>query len=380
MIDDWLFRAGQELGFESPGGVSLEELGAPPAPEGPIAYQLAELLERPELLAPPVPVIPRVLYRERITLLAASWKVGKTTLLRDLVAGGSAGRAILGEHTEPGRFLWAALDEPLGDTVRGLHAANPDPERILLVSPPCTSAQLIQLAIDNDVDAVIIDTMSDLAFQEVEDENSAMQVKRFLAPWRAASREHGFAVCFLHHTGKLSGRSRGSGAIDALADLILTMSVSDDDPTVRKIEARGRVAVDDFRVQWGESGFALADTEPSILQQVRQFVWGRPGSSKRAVVDHIGRKSSTVYAAINALCATGEIENRGGQFRSELYVVENAGKHSGSTHPTARKPAPESPGSTRDAPRDALSASPPVGGKRSAGSTEPNSHQPEMWT
>lgn len=331
--------------------------------EGPESFLLEDLLERPELLAPPVAVVPRFLYRERITLLAGGWKAGKSTLVRDIVAAASAGRSVLKESTAPARVLWAVPDEPLGDAVRGLQAANPDPSMIRLVTPPCTSAQLITLALEHEADAVIVDTLSDLAYHEADgDENDALAMKRFLAPWRQAAREHGLAVCLLHHTGKQTGRSRGSGVIDAIADLILTLSIDADDKAVRLLAAQGRVAVQDFRVIWGASGFELADQEVGIMQQVRMAVWARPGISKRGIVEAVPRKATDVYAAINALLATGELVNLGTGNRFELHLGEQGGKHPGKHSTESREPAWESLGSGREAVSESRSASFPVGG------------------
>jgi len=38
---------------------------------------LSELLEDPDLLQPPKPIVPRLVWKERITLLAAREKAGK---------------------------------------------------------------------------------------------------------------------------------------------------------------------------------------------------------------------------------------------------------------------------------------------------------------
>jgi len=56
------------------------EAGAEAPREAPLTRSLAELLADPDALNPPEPVIPRLAYRGRVTLLAAREKAGKSTV------------------------------------------------------------------------------------------------------------------------------------------------------------------------------------------------------------------------------------------------------------------------------------------------------------
>lgn len=49
-----------------------------------VFVSLAELMARPELLAPPEAVVRRIAYRGRLVLVAAPDKSGKTTLLANV--------------------------------------------------------------------------------------------------------------------------------------------------------------------------------------------------------------------------------------------------------------------------------------------------------
>lgn len=76
--------------------------GNGPADEPHRWFTLEELARRPELLAPPEAVVPRLAWEGRLTLLAAREKTGKSTLVRSAIAAKVTGRDFLGE---PQSFL-----------------------------------------------------------------------------------------------------------------------------------------------------------------------------------------------------------------------------------------------------------------------------------
>lgn len=328
----------------------------------PVVHILGDLFDNPELLRPPEPIVRRFAYRGRLTLFPAPRKSGKSTLIAAMAAAASSGTDFLGESVPASSVLWAALDEPLNDTVRRFHALGAD-RSLFVAEGLVTVAQLANSARELGVDLLIIDTLSDLLAREhLDNENGALEVKRALQPLRTLARDTGIAVVLLHHTGKATGKSRGSGVFEDMADLILHLSVSADNPALRKIDVEGRLAVDSFTVTWGESGFELGGRELTVIERVRLAVQARPGMSKRQVREVVTGRTEEINAAIGRLQIEGVVVDRGSKTRSELFFVENPGNHPGNhlaNHPgTAR----ESPGTTWEPLRGMAGGSPPVGG------------------
>ncbi|MCA9762952.1 MAG: AAA family ATPase [Gemmatimonadetes bacterium] len=286
-------------------------------------HRLLDLQQRPELLAPPRAVIPGIAYAGRVTLLAAPRKSGKSTLLGGAVAALSAGRAFLGEPLDQAETLWLALDEPLGDLVRRLGAEEADGRSILIAEPPMTPARAIVAASEHAPALLVIDTLSDLLASSVESENDAASNKRALAPIRELARSENIAVVLCHHTTKATGRSRGSGAFEDMADLILHLAVDAEDPTVRRVAVEGRVPASDFAFRWGLNGFELADDEAPLITRVRQAVWARPGLSQRELRTLVTGSAAEISVAMKRLLASGEVVNVGESGRHSYRLVEN---------------------------------------------------------
>jgi len=73
---------------------------APPAePDRNAPRSLAEILADPDVIRPPVALVPRMAWTGRVTLLAAREKIGKSTLAGAAVAALSSGVRFMGEPT-----------------------------------------------------------------------------------------------------------------------------------------------------------------------------------------------------------------------------------------------------------------------------------------
>jgi hypothetical protein len=279
---------------------------------------LRELLDRPELLAPPQAVLPSVAWRGRATLLAAPDKAGKSTLAAHGVAQLSRGGWWLGERTPQGRAVVCAPDEALGDTVRRLGELSTDPDhvRLLSIRPPDMLAGLRALLSSWPADLVVVDSLAEWARivrgAAPEDGDSAGW-GLVVRPLVQLCRDFGCALLLLHHPRRSDGQYRGSGEIAAAVDCLLEMRAAGpgEDQSVRRITGRARWPVQAYAVALHGGHFELVGgTELSADVRVLMFVERNPGTSKRAIREAVGGRATAVDEAIDALEARGAIERR----------------------------------------------------------------------
>ncbi|MDB4893177.1 MAG: hypothetical protein JWL61_5032, partial [Gemmatimonadetes bacterium] len=83
-------------------------------------WRLDELMENESIMRPPPPIVPRLAWAGRSTLLAAREKAGKSTLTGFLTAAVTNGTDFLGEFCAKGDVLVIGLEEFIGDTARRL--------------------------------------------------------------------------------------------------------------------------------------------------------------------------------------------------------------------------------------------------------------------
>ncbi|MCE2942180.1 MAG: AAA family ATPase [Gemmatimonadota bacterium] len=214
---------------------------APREDRPPLKYHtLEDLANRPELTAPPVPLVAPVLYRGRVTLLAGREKIGKSTLAGALIAAVSAGRALLEATPTPEPVLVYSLDEPLGDTTRRLTALGADPRRVTVCTERPTPAEVAARLAEHPAALVAFDTLNELL--PGADLKDAAQILPTLRGLVSVLRDHGAAGLILAHAGKTTGTYLGAvqlgGVVDAplvlrdyrtAADTLGTPPADDDD-------------------------------------------------------------------------------------------------------------------------------------------------------
>lgn len=191
--------------------------------------------------------------RGGITLLSALWKAGKTTLLSYLIrALDGRESSFLGQAVAPSRVLyvteehqelWAERRDDLDLTdntgfVCRPFRGKPSPEEWRAFV-----AKLIEAAVDNGFDLVVMDTISKL--WPVKEENDAGQVEDALKPLWALS-DHGISTLLIHHDRKSGGEqftgSRGSGGLPAFVETIMEFRRQSEDTKdpKRVINGKGR--------------------------------------------------------------------------------------------------------------------------------------------
>lgn len=294
--------------------------------EGTLYLMLEDALARPELLAPPPAVVPRLAWAGRLTGLGSEPKFGKSTLTGQAVACLSRGVPFLDEPLAPARTLWIALDEPLADVVRRL-ADFGATGNVALVTQRPGMAELLNMIRDLEAKLLVVDTITEFAAGLVEDGNSGQQWQPIYAGLRNVLTATGCAGLVLDHTGKSNPHSLvGSLQKSAGCDLVLTMEGKEDSPNVRHIRARGRIPCSNFSIIWDGERNSLHMGELSLETRVYHVVVATGGLSKTKIRERVTGKGKAVDAAIDGLERRGMIEDRGGTGGHAYHVKrENPG-------------------------------------------------------
>lgn len=283
---------------------------------------LTEILSDATALDEPEPVIPRLAFLGRLTLLSAREKLGKSTLAAAGAAAVSRGRRFLNDETTRGTVLWVGLEEHVGDTARRFEefAAAPDsiyvldrlegrdPFRDLGAAVRAKSARL-----------VVVDTLSRFAESLVRDAGSSVEWIPVMAGFTRLARDSGAAVLLLHHARK-DGGYRDSTAIGAGVDALFEMTRGDES-VVRKVEGRGRWSMDDFALRLEENTisapgaparqYALSAGELSLDARILGYVESNPGVSLRKVRDNVTGGARAIGKAVEKLLERGLLANTG---------------------------------------------------------------------
>jgi hypothetical protein len=215
------------------------------------ARTLGEWLANPDWLRAPEIVIPCLAVEGRVSLLSGREKIGKSTLAAGAASAASRGSDVLGGQVpEPIRSIWYATDERVSDTLRRFDAMGAARDGIVINDKPRTVPELLDaLAHDlddfPDVGVVWVDTLSRILASSGVDPNSSREVEPVIAKLVDCLHGENVAGVLLYHTGKGGREYRGSTAIGATVDDVLTL---------RK---RGQADDDDFDDEAADDGRRL---------------------------------------------------------------------------------------------------------------------------
>ena len=269
-------------------------------------WRLDELLGDSSIMQPPAPVVPRLLWAGRSTLLSAQEKSGKSTLVGYLAAQVSRGGYFLGSQCVMGAVLLLCLEEPLGDVARRLQHFGAEAERIFVVdrlaADPAERRDELQRYIDHTTPVVVVvDTLMAYGSGTVEDENSSAQMQPLVQGLTDLAHQGTAAWLIVHHTNKAGGY-RGSTAIGGAVDVLAEMSFTDEnkEPNERKMFLRGRMPVHGWRMRYDGMDYidSVSQTALSPIQRVMNIVRANPGSSTQQVRDLAGGRSETTDQAL----------------------------------------------------------------------------------
>ena len=291
---------------------------------------LANILDGSVSLDLPEPVVDRLAWRGRASMLYSREKVGKSTLLAAAAAAVTKPDPFLGSEPQaPQNILWHVGEEHLEDVARRFQEFGADPDRTFILPWSSNPLQALKAAIEEVEPAlVVIDTLAAYAEEAAPDSGDASAWKAVLAPLVRLARDHDVALVILHHATKgASGEYRDSTAIGAEMDMLIEMREGDV-PGVRMLKPRGRWKVDPYTVIYEEArdgrppSFRLAEGDLSVDQKVILYLKANGGASKRAVREGVGGRSADVDGAVFRLLSAGKIEDLGDNQRSEFHIRE----------------------------------------------------------
>ena len=307
-----------------------EALGAGTATqrEGPLLRSLRQLLEDPNALAAPEPVLPRIGFRGRLTLLAGREKMGgKSTLLTAGAAAVTRGGLFLAESCPIGAVLWVTADqEHAGDLAARATRFGADPDRLHVLWPHRPLLELTGAIERVQPLLVVIDTLANFAHGEVEDPHSSAQWPQVLLPLVRLARHHELALVVSHHTKKAEGGGyRDSTAIGALVDLLLELQPDVVNPTRRNVSVLGRWPAQPFAVELlGDRYRLVPGGELSMDARVLAFIQEHPDCSQSAIRNHLGGRAQDVDATIGRLLSGEAIRDVGSDRRHAFRVASAA--------------------------------------------------------
>ena len=261
-----------------------------------------------------------------VTLLAGREKAGKSTLLFSLMRALISGEPMLGLSTRRckviyvseetasvlvpklQRFGLAQADEELSIMTR----AYPKPSFEQLCKAVQTQAQ------STGAEVVIIDTLSYWLGLEGDAENSAGAVIKSLEPLLGLAAA-GLAVLVTHHVAKASGEVRGSTALGALADVIVTLMRDNAVSNRRELQAVGRfeetpasllveLEGDNYKVLGDPGSVAIRARTDSVLAALGEHP---AGLTQAELVEATGLSKQRVSESLAQLERAGLVTTEG---------------------------------------------------------------------
>lgn len=287
-------------------------------------------------------IVPGLFVESSVALLAGAPGLGKSFVLLDLCLSIAAGVPFIGRDVQQARTLYVA-----GEGVSGLRnriaAWRQAHEGVSIpadgftlassgvnLSDDRSVARLVNLVREQEIGVVVLDTLSQLA--SIESENDASQVATVLRNVQLIREANpGTLVVLVHHVNKGAGAVRGSSALRGNVDTVVVAkgssssfklsTMSDDDGKQKDGE---QVKIDGLSlVPMGPSVVVAHQTVPAAADYLKQSILDALGDGpmKRAQIIEavkdagINRGDRTVASALAALVEVGILESTRGTYR-----------------------------------------------------------------
>ncbi len=287
---------------------------------------LQELLDDPDMLKMPEPIAARFLWPNRITLLAAREKGGKSTVASAIAAAVSSGKKWLHEDTQQGKVLIVSMEEHPQELVSRLVTFGCEPDNIAVVMPrdgdivaqiraACEEVQPIMIIWDT------LGAFADAYSKYPVDPGNSSAWTRVMKEIVDITREYG-ASLLLHHARKSDGKYRDSTAIGANVDMILEMRGEKEEPRHISPKGRGSLCTHDFTILLDEAftGYRIIAGEKETKQNIVDFIGRNPKCSLRELREGIEARATLIDKVRNELLEEGKIINLGNNVK-HCYVV-----------------------------------------------------------
>ena len=307
---------------------------------------LTEVLADPEALRAPTAVIPRTAWRQRVTLLAAREKDGKSTYAQAGAAAVSKGRKFLDETAALNRVLFLSLEEHIADVASKFVDFKSDPDRICILERLDLDpfAEIIAAIEDVQPSIVIVDTLAEFVKSMGLEGGSSKDWQPVMSKFTRIARDMDTGLLLLHHARKSDGKYRDSTAIGAGVDVVIEMQPGLES-SIRKMNVRARWAVGNYAVRLAGNPddsvdawrYELADGEPSLDARIILHIGHNPGCTMRKLREGVSGRTKDIEATLKRLVRTGEVDNRGSETSFRLHLNGGSGGSQPGTTPVPPK-------------------------------------------
>jgi hypothetical protein len=275
--------------------------------------------------------------RGGFSICAAKPKVGKSTLVRNLVRAISKGEEFFGRPTVKGSVIYLCLEEKRGEIAGHFRRMGASEEDILIHTgrTPSDALTALEEAIEKYSPVlVIIDPLS--RFVRVADFNSYGDVTRALEPLidLARSAECQPHILAVHHNGKgereggdsLLGSTGFFGAVDTL----LTMKRRDKVRTLESVQRYGEDLPEVVVHLDAETGLVTpaGDVQALQLAERKAAVFdcvGDEALTEGDIKERVGGNAGLTSKALRALCEEGLLKRTGAGRRNDPYLYRKPG-------------------------------------------------------
>lgn len=298
-------------------------VGLPKAPTVRHGRLASVLAADPSLRRVLVEVVPHLSVACRMTLFVAREKSGKTTYLAFCATEVTLGT----HHSEGGRVLWCGFEEPVSEAIHRFELMGADLSKICIMDrvDPDKVVQTITDEIRSFRPAlVVIDSLSIIGaymdLKEKSEEGWTIVINQL----RQAAQDYGCGIVLIHHARKADGEFRGSTAIAASVDQVVTMHEDEKEALQRRLSCRGRWDIPNHLVTYSPTSNSFtrsdlageslaAEKDETITAALLQFVQQHPGTSKTSATTSVRGNAVKVRAIFDKMVDQQQVVNRPGE-------------------------------------------------------------------
>lgn len=275
--------------------------------ERPVTVSMEELLENPQVMELPRPIVPLAVWEGHVTLFSSREKAGKSTFACAAAAAVSAGGLFLGEPATQGSVLYVSVPPegslPLLVVVLSEFGAMPSQVHLAfrldrLVASPFPELRAAVEATQPRL--VIVDSLAAFGQRLDVESGDARRWTDVMSQFVLLVRDTETGLLLLHHARKKDNKYRDSTAIGAGVDVLLEMDWTNE-PEVRAVAASGRWQVDDYAYRLVRSDgwqLRLVDGQPlglaSLDDRVLRFVEEHPGAGTGRIMKEVSGRNEEV--------------------------------------------------------------------------------------
>ena len=295
----------------------------------------------PELWEPPIPLVPDILYPGTVTLVSAREKMGKTSLVAQMVAALSTGGLFLGSQLPRVKVLWYAMDEPLPATLVRFGRLNADDGLLVTRERPESVIDFRRALMVHRPDVVVWDSLGDLWEGKV-DSNSHDQTRAYLKPFIREAREINAAIMAIYHSNAAGTKYAGAVAIGAVVDAPLMLKprgivIGEDgenlpDDGRRLLEGRTRYGIVRVPLSFSNGIYQRGEDAPPLARRALQVLADDP-QSQNSLTGILGSRKATVSDIVRDHISCSRVIRKGNQLtvtQSGLeYLAGTTGNPSG---------------------------------------------------